>query len=64
GSRRDRHEHPGQGYIGEAGFRATLARPELRDAAVLVETRGKTEEHRRDVETLRRLAGLSTAPGG
>jgi deoxyribonuclease IV len=64
GSRRDRHEHPGQGYLGEAGFRATLARPELRDAAVLVETRGKTEEHRRDVETLRRLAGCPPRPGG
>jgi deoxyribonuclease-4 len=56
GSRRDRHEHPGQGFIGEEGFRAILARPELRAAAVLIETRGKTEDHRRDVENLRRLA--------
>ncbi len=56
GSRRDRHEPPGQGFIGEEGFRAILARPELRAAAVLIETRGKTEDHRRDVENLRRLA--------
>lgn len=56
GSRRDRHEHPGRGLIGEKGFRAILARPELREAAVLIETRGKAPEHRRDVETLRRLA--------
>jgi deoxyribonuclease IV len=58
GSRRDRHEHPGQGFIGEAGFRAILARNELREAAVLIETRGKAEDHRRDVETLRRLASV------
>jgi deoxyribonuclease-4 len=58
GSRRDRHEHPGRGFIGEEGFRAILARRELRAAAVLIETRGKTEDHRRDVEALRRLAGL------
>jgi deoxyribonuclease-4 len=64
GSRRDRHEHPGEGFIGEDGFRAVLARPELRDAAILVETRGKTDEHRRDVETLRRLAGLAPASAG
>ena len=64
GSRRDRHEHPGRGFIGEEGFRAILARPELREAAVLVETRGKTDDHRRDVETLRRLAGLATTGRG
>jgi deoxyribonuclease-4 len=58
GSRRDRHEHPAQGFIGEAGFRAILARPELRKVAVLIETRGKAEDHRRDVETLRRLASV------
>lgn len=58
GSRRDRHEHPGEGFIGEDGFRAILARPEVREVAVLIETRGKTQEHRRDVENLRRLAGL------
>lgn len=58
GSRRDRHEHPGQGFIGQAGFRAILSRPELREAAVLIETRGKAEDHRRDVETLRRLAAV------
>jgi deoxyribonuclease IV len=64
GSRRDRHEHPGHGFIGEEGFRAVLALPELRKVAVLVETRGKTEDHRRDVETLRRLAGLAGHTSG
>jgi deoxyribonuclease IV len=58
GSRRDRHTHPGEGFIGEAGFRAILGHPAVRRCAVLVETRGGPEEHGRDVTTLRRLAGL------
>jgi deoxyribonuclease-4 len=56
GSRRDRHEHPGLGTIGEAGFRAVLADPLLREATVLVETRGREAEHARDVAALRGLA--------
>ncbi len=56
GSRLDRHEHPGLGTIGEAGFRALLADPLLREATVLVETKGREEEHGRDVAALRRLA--------
>jgi deoxyribonuclease-4 len=58
GSRRDRHDHPGLGLIGEEGFRAILADPAVREAAALVETRGGEEEHRRDVDTLRRLASV------
>jgi deoxyribonuclease IV len=58
GSRRDRHTHPGQGLIGEAGFRAVLAHPAVRRCAVLVETRGGTGEHAADVASLRRLAGV------
>lgn len=56
GSRLDRHEHPGLGMIGEAGFRALLADPLLREATVLVETKGHEGEHGRDVAALRRLA--------
>jgi deoxyribonuclease IV len=56
GSRRDRHTHPGQGFIGEAGFRTILADPAVRRCAVLVETRGGPLEHGADVATLRRLA--------
>ena len=58
GSRRDRHEHPGLGRIGEAGLRAVLADPAVRRCAVLVETPGDLEAHRRDVAQLRRLAGV------
>ncbi len=59
GSRRDRHEHPGRGTIGEAGFRAVLADPLVGTTAVLVETRGREAEHARDVAALRDLAGRS-----
>jgi deoxyribonuclease IV len=58
GSRRDRHEHPGHGLIGEAGLSAVLAHPAVRGCTVLMETRGGPEEHRRDVATLRRLASV------
>jgi deoxyribonuclease-4 len=60
GSRRDRHEHVGRGFIGREGFRAILARPELAELAVVVETAGDARAHRRDIETLRRLAGRSS----
>jgi deoxyribonuclease-4 len=58
GSRRDRHTHPGRGFIGEGGFRAILADPAVRRCAVLVETRGGPAKHGADVATLRRLAGV------
>jgi deoxyribonuclease-4 len=56
GSRRDRHEHPGLGTIGEAGFRAILADQLLADSTVLVETRGREAEHAVDVAALRGFA--------
>jgi deoxyribonuclease-4 len=58
GSRRDRHTHPGQGFIGETGFRAILADPAVRRCPVLVETRGGPGEHAADVAALRALAGV------
>jgi deoxyribonuclease-4 len=61
GSRRDRHTNIGTGGIGEDGFAAILAEPLVRDLTVLVETPGSREERRRDVETLRRLAGVGAA---
>lgn len=58
GSRRDRHARPGEGFIGEPGLRAVLADPAVRRCAVLVETPGDLDAHRRDVAALRRLAGV------
>ena len=38
GSRRDRHEHIGQGYIGLEGFRLVVNHPALRDKPFILET--------------------------
>jgi deoxyribonuclease-4 len=56
GQRRDSHTHIGQGYIGEAGFRAILAHPLVRRCTVLCETPGRLEDHAWNIATLRRLA--------
>jgi deoxyribonuclease-4 len=58
GSRLDRHEHIGRGFIGDRGFRAILAEPAVRRCAVIVETPGKIDDHKRNVARLRQLAGL------
>jgi deoxyribonuclease-4 len=56
GSRRDRHENVGKGYIGREGFRAILHVPMVQRCTVVVETPGRRENHREDIETLRELA--------
>ena len=58
GSRMDRHQHVGQGFIGDRGFRAILAEPAVRRSAVLIETPGKLEDDLRNIARLRQLAGL------
>lgn len=62
GEHRDSHTHIGRGHIGERGFAAILADPAVRRCPVVCETAGGPAEHRRDVATLRRLAGLDGAP--
>ena len=61
-SRLDRHEHIGQGLIGEAAFAALLADPRLRAIPFLLETAKGPDlaEDRMNLETLRRLAGCAT----
>ncbi len=56
GSRRDRHEVVGEGSIGLAGFAAVLARPEVRDLSLVVETPASGERRRQELETIRSLA--------
>ena len=56
GSRRDRHENVGKGFIGRAGFEAILAEPAVQACSVVVETPGSSGSHREDVATLRELA--------
>jgi len=58
GSHLDRHQHLGQGFIGDRGFRAILAEPAVRGSAVLIETPGKLEDDVRNIARLRQLAGL------
>ncbi len=57
GSHLDRHQHIGQGYIGEAGFRAILTHPRLRKKAFILETpHDKPEDARHNVEMLKKLS--------
>ncbi len=56
GSHRDRHQHIGEGRIGREGFAAILARPEVRDLAIVVETPGDLADHARNIAALRSLA--------
>jgi deoxyribonuclease-4 len=60
GSRRDRHQHIGQGYIGVEGFRRILNHPKLRAKAFILETPvDKQDDDRRNVETLKSLCRKS-----
>ena len=55
GERRDRHENIGDGFIGMDGWRALVARPELADLTLILETPGDTERHATDIALLRSL---------
>jgi deoxyribonuclease-4 len=57
GERRDRHENIGDGFIGLDGWRAILARPELADIALILETPGEAERQAQDIALLRSLTG-------
>jgi deoxyribonuclease IV len=60
GSRRDRHEHIGQGFIGHDGFRQFVNDPRLADVPGLLETK-KDEDLKEDIENLATLRGLVEA---
>ncbi|MGA8535451.1 MAG: deoxyribonuclease IV [Candidatus Tumulicola sp.] len=49
---RDRHWHIGEGNIGFEGFRALLARPELREKTAILETPGDDADDARNVATI------------
>jgi deoxyribonuclease-4 len=57
GSRKDRHEHIGQGFIGEAGFEALLKDARLAAVPFVVETPEAETCHAENVARLWRLAG-------
>ena len=57
GSRLDRHEHIGKGFIGREGFRRILGDRRLRDKTFILETPiDKPGDDRRNVRALKRLA--------
>ena len=56
GANRDRHAHIGDGHIGVEGFRALLARPELRDKTAILETPGSDEDDARNMQTILTIA--------
>lgn len=57
GSKRDRHEHIGQGHIGLAGFRNFVNDPRLADVPMIIET-PKGDDLSEDIENLKVLRGL------
>ena len=60
GSRVDRHESIGKGHIGTEGFRGILQHPKLRRKPFILETPIHREgDDRRNLDTLKRLAGVS-----
>jgi deoxyribonuclease-4 len=60
GSRVDRHENIGQGYIGEKVFHRILTHPKLREKAFILETPVEQEgDDRRNIEALKRLCRKS-----
>jgi deoxyribonuclease IV len=53
----DRHANIGAGKIGDEGFRGILTHPKLRTKPFILETPDeKGVEHKKDIETLKRLA--------
>ncbi len=60
GSRMDRHQHIGEGFIGKAGFRRILAHPRLRSKPFILETpRDNEGDDRRNMEALKKLCPKS-----
>lgn len=61
GSRVDRHQHIGQGYIGNEGFRRILTHPKLREKAFILETPVDDEgDERSNLESLKTLCRKSS----
>lgn len=63
GERRDRHENIGDGFIGEAGWRAILAEPVLTAVPLILETPADADRHREDIAKLRAWAPSGSLAG-
>ena len=61
GSRVDRHQHIGKGYIGIEGFRRILNHPKLRSKAFILETPADEDGNERtNLDTLKSLCRKSS----
>jgi deoxyribonuclease-4 len=59
GSRLDRHEQIGKGYIGVDGFRNLMNDERFRDVPMVLETPGGEKEYARELKLLRSLVRIS-----
>ena len=58
GSRKDRHEHVGDGKIGKAGMKRIITHPKLKDLPFVMETPKKgPEDDLKNIGVARRLRG-------
>jgi deoxyribonuclease-4 len=62
GSRRDRHAHIGEGFVGLEGFRHLLNDPRFEQSPMLLETH-KSKDMHEDMENLARLRALIAEAG-
>ncbi len=63
GGNRDRHWHIGEGNVGVEGFRALLARPELREKTAILETPGSDDDDARNMQAILTIAlGVAELP--
>ena len=61
GSRVDRHQNIGEGYIGSEGFRRILTHPKLRRKAFILETPIEQDgDDLKNIEALKRLCQKSS----
>ncbi|MGW4639751.1 deoxyribonuclease IV [Sphaerisporangium sp. NPDC004334] len=61
GSKRDRHENIGAGHIGAGAFAELLRHPVAAGVPFCIETPGKADKHREDIQLLKRLREPATA---
>ncbi|MFG3440536.1 deoxyribonuclease IV [Nonomuraea sp. NPDC047897] len=55
GSKKDRHENIGAGRIGSQAFADLMRHPAVAGVPICIETPGKADKHRADIELLKRL---------
>lgn len=59
GSRVDRHQHIGEGFVGKVGFWALLHHPGLKDCCAVIETPQMETHHRLNLACLKELRHLA-----